>query len=352
TASAGRWALAIFLLVASILYAFRERLWSGGIETSGDSSNRFAISRALLLVLTLGPLLLLTLSPTSAAVNYVPARGPQAGIFHAMGGVALYGVPLVLAVAALAVHAVRERSAAFVFAAGLLVNFAATVVYLLSVAGVNGSMDRVVLVTLLQLNAIAAASVALIWISTRPWWAAEKDVPLRAERILLTIQLGLASALNAVLIVPFVLYLVAFPYAVGRGTFAAGSFTGWLALLLTIGAVLAFHKASARAIHFAGPAVSLLAFGALTAFRFSQSGGVNWAALHVLLAMFVVIAWVLLAARGLPRRPAIARTLATVGTPFADGWAADAELFAAGVGALAVLVALRGPFRDPAGAWW
>src|SRR6185503_19703617 len=42
----------------------------------------------------------------------------------------------------------------------------------------------------------------------------------------------------------------------------------------------------------------------------------------------------------------------TVGTPFADGWAADAELFAAGVGALAVLVALRGPFRDPAGAWW
>jgi len=131
--------------------------------------------------------------------------------------------------------------------------------------------------------------------------------------------LHLGSGARSVLLwvaVAFVLYLVAFPYAVGRGTFAAGSFTGWLALSLTIGAVLAFHKASARAIHFAGPAVSLLAFGALTAFRFSQGGGVNWAALHVLLAMFVVIAWVLLAARGLPRRPAIARrSLALISAP-------------------------------------
>src|SRR6185436_6880853 len=135
TASAGRWSLAIFLLIASVLYALRERLWSRDVDIAGASSSRLAGSRALLLILTLGPLLLLTLSPTIAAVNYVPARGPQAGIFQAMGGVALYGVPLVLAVAALAVHAVRERSAPFAFAAGLLVNFTTTVVHLISVAG-------------------------------------------------------------------------------------------------------------------------------------------------------------------------------------------------------------------------
>src|ERR1051325_6004031 len=104
--------------------------------------DELANSRVLLLILTLGPLLLLTLSPTVDAVNYVPARGPQSGMFGAMGGVALYGVPLVLTVAALVIHAARERSAAFAFAAGLLVNFTVTVVHIISVAALNGSMDQ------------------------------------------------------------------------------------------------------------------------------------------------------------------------------------------------------------------
>lgn len=361
TASAGRWALAIFLLIASVIYALRDRLWNrGGSDAPGEIANRLASSRAVLLLATLGPLLLLTLSPTIDAVNYVPARGPQAGIFHWMGSVALYGVPLVLAVAALAVQAVRDRSTPFAFAAGLLVNFTATVVYLISVAGINRPMDRVVLVTVLQLDAIAAASVALIWIATRTWWALDAHASgvldaggMRTqERILLLIQESLAIALNALLIVPLALYLIAFPDAVGRGTFAASCFTGWLALSLTIAAGFAFHKASAKAIHFAGLAAALLGLGALTAFRFSQTGDANWAALHVLLAMLVIIAWLVLAARGLPRRQAIARALAAIGTPFADSWAGDAELFTAGVGVFAVLVALRGPFNDPTGAWW
>jgi hypothetical protein len=360
TASAGRWALAIFLLIASVLYAFRDRLWNRGGDAPGNFDDHFASSRAVLLLATLGPLLLLTFLPTVAAVNYVPARGPQSGIFQWMGGVALYGVPLVLAVAALAVHAVRERSAPFAFAAGLLVNFTATVVYLISVAGVNRPMDRVVLVTFVQLNAIAAASVALIWISTRTWWTVGTHASgvLHAggmrteERVLLIIQASLAIALNAALIVPLVLHLIAFPDAVGRGTFAASSFTGWLALLLTIAALFTFHKASAKAIYFVGLAALLLSIGALTAFRFSQTGAANRTALHGLLTALVMIAWLLLAARRLPSRHAIARTLASLGTPFADGWAADAELFAGGVGIFAVIVALRDPFNDPTGAWW
>jgi hypothetical protein len=357
TASAGRWALALFLLIASVLYALREKLWSRGVNASGIANSELVSSRAVLLALTLGPLLLLTLSPTIDAVNQAPARGPQTGIFHAMGGVTLFGAPLLLAVAALAVHTVRERSAAFAFAAGLLVNFTATVVHLISVAGANGTMakgtmDRVVLVNSLQLNAIAAASVALIWISTRPWWAADQDAPAGTEQVLLTIQNSLAIALNAVVIFPLALYLVAFPDAVGRGTFAVGSFTGWLGLSLTIAAVLAFHKASTRAINFIVLAISLLAMGALASFRFAQTGVASWAALHVLLAMLMIIPWLLLAARGVPRRQAIARALSALGTPFADRWAADAELCANGIGILAVLVALRGAFNDPAGAWW
>ena len=351
TASAGRWAVAILLFVASILYAFHQKLWPDSLGRQAIR-DRLTNSRGLLLVLTLAPLLLLTLSPTVDAVNYVPARGPQSGIFRAMGTVALYGVPLVIAVAALATHAARERSAAFAFAAGLLVNFTVTVVHILSVSSVHGSMDRVVLVNAMQLNAVAAAAVALIWISTRSWWAAATDGPVRIEAGLLICQCWLAVALNALIVVPLLLRLVAFPDTAGAATFAGGSFTGWLALFLTIAAAISWHKVSARPVHFAGLATSLLAVAALMSFRFASLAVANWSGLHVLLATLIVGSWVLLAARDLPRRQTLARAFSAIGTPFADGWIADGELFVASVGALAVLVALRGPFIDPTGAWW
>lgn len=352
TASAGRWAVAIFLLIASLVYAFREKIWSRDVNGEGAIKDRLTNPRALLLILTLAPLLLLTLSPTVDAVNYVPARGPQSGMFSIMGGVVLYGVPLVLAVAALVIHGARQRSVSFMFAAGLLVNFTVTVVHIVSVAGVNGPMNRVTLVNSFQLNAIAAASVGLIWMATRRFWASQPDDPPAGERALLICQHGLAIALNALLIVPLVLHLIAFPDRVGLATFAAGSFNAWLALFLTIAAVLAFHKVSSRPLHFVGLTASLLSGGALISFRLAEFGVANWAGLHILLASLVVTGWALLVARGLPGNSMISRSLAAIGMPFADAWASDGEVFVAGVGALTILVALRGPLVDPSGAWW
>lgn len=371
TASAGRWAIAFFLLIASILYALRERLWPG-------PSTKYALNdqlgRALLLLLTLGPLLLLTLTPAVAAVNYIPTRGPQSGFFRAIGGVALYGVPLTLAVIALAIHAASERSAAFAFAAGLLINFTVTVVHIEAVASLHAPMNAVVLVNSLQLNAMAAASVALIWIAVSGARASlpgkhAQDAPdlfeLRADagsdarapraptsRLLLTCQVLFAIALNALVIVPLVLHMIVVPDRVGRATFAGGGFTGWLAVSLTIAAVIVFYKASAKAIRFVSLALSLLALGALISFRLAPLGVANWGGLHILMASLVVIAWLLLAARDLPRQQTLARALSAMGMPFSDDWSADGELFAAGVGLAAVVVALRGATIDPAGAWW
>jgi hypothetical protein len=374
TASAGRWALASFLLIGSVVYALREKIWFGDLRVAAQLAN----SRGLLLALTLTPLLLLTLSRAVDAVNYVPAGGPQAGVFRSMGGVALYGVPLVIAVAALGIHAGRERSAAYVFAAGLVVNFSVTVVHIISVAGVNGPMNRVVLVNSLQLNAIAAAGVALIWLATRGWWfedagssAASKvsepeaqaaaagtaGNPARPrkeaiERILLICQHAFAIAFLVILIVPLALHLVARPEMAGTATFAAGSFIGGLALLLTVAACLGFHKSEGRRLHFAFLAFSLLAAGALSSFRGSQIGPAQWAGLHVLLAALVLIAWLLLIARDLSQNATLTRALSAFGITLADGWGEDGELFSAGIGALAVLVALRGPLVDPTGALW
>src|SRR5205814_2184306 len=86
TASAGRWGVAIFLLGTSIAYAFGRK------PSMTNSRGGFVITRAVLLFITLTPLIVLTLSPIIDDINYVPARGPQAGFFRAVGGVALYSI--------------------------------------------------------------------------------------------------------------------------------------------------------------------------------------------------------------------------------------------------------------------
>jgi hypothetical protein len=392
TASAGRWSLAIFLLTLSIAYAFRGRLF-GSLTLGTLASSRKSIV-GLLLFLTLAPLLFLTLSPVVDAINYVPARGPQAGIFRAMGSIALYSFPLIIAAVALGIYAVRERSSGVAFATGLLVNLTVTVVYVISVAAGNGLMNRVVLANSLQLNAMAAACVALVWMATRDWWMPADDspnsflplplgedrgegvsaepkrdtsvsavVPLpsplpKGEGAFLTCQKLIPVALNAFLIVPVALHLIALPYRAGPGTFVAGEFNGWLAVLLTVAVVIAFDKLFRKPLSVASLSLSLLAAGSLGAFGAARFGVAKWAGLHVLVGNFVLIAWLLLLARRLPRfvqsdaHKPVARLWSAIGLTFADDWEWDCVAFATAVGAIVVLAALRGPFVDPLGAWW
>ena len=410
TASAGRWSVAIFLLLVSIAYAFREKFtrtaWreQDGLTEQNGTGKQFVTSRVLLLFITLVPLILLTLSPVVDAINYVPARGPQSGIFRAMGATVLYGLPLMLSAAALAIHAVRERSPAFLFAAGLLTNFTVTVVHIVSVAAVNGPMNRTVIVNSLQLNAIAAASIALLWMATRRWWLTDdrplplgpgrgKDLarepktidyssylgpenienegaafsrrfasnadpvpggegaPLSTEGVLLICQKFFAIVLNTLWIVPLTLHLVAFPDRVSRATFAGGSFNGWLAVLITITAVVTLDRLFQKALRVVGLAASLLAIASLTSFGIARFDVARWSGLHVLLGALVVIAWLLLTARNLPRKQPFSILLSRTGLTFDDDWVWDSELFATLVGAMAVLIALRGAFSDPRGAW-
>jgi hypothetical protein len=349
SASAARWSVALFLLVISIVHAV-------GRKSMFTKSRRdFDTTRAMVVLLTLAPLLFLTLSPVIDAVNYVPVLGPQSGIFRAMGGAALYGVPLVLAAAALAIHAVRQRSAVFAFSAGLLINLTVTVVLVVSVAARGGTMNGVVLVTALQVNAIAAACVALAWMALRTWWTKTAEAPAGSERILLACQKLMAVGFLALFIVPIGLHLIAFPNRAGYATFVAGSLTGWLALVLTIGSVIAFDKVFRRTISVALFAASLLAVASLAAFGIAELGVSRWAGLHVLLGSLVVIAWLLLLARDLPKLFSDQEddgSQSALGLTLSDDWQRDCIRFASIVGASAVLVALRGPFSDPMGGWW
>ena len=351
TASASRWAVAIFLLAIAIAFSSNSK-----VAAAVRSADEGLLMRGLVLLITLGPLILLTLSPVIDDINYVPARGPQAGIFRAMGGVPLYAIPLILAVIALAVHAWRERSAPFAFGAGLLVNFTVTSVLIISVASIGGPMNRVLVVNALQLNAIAAAAVALVWMATRMWWM-QTDPPLTDERVLLIIQKFIAISLVACFIAPVALQLIALPDRAGIGTFAAGGFNGWLALGLIIAVVIAFDKLFSRAFSVTVLAFLLLGAGSLVAFKVSRFGVAGWAGLHVLLASLILIPWVILFARDLPtvlapERALLSRFFRRTGLTLAATWSRDTVLFASLIGGLTVLVGLRGPFSDPQGAWW
>jgi hypothetical protein len=349
TASAARWSVALFLIMISIAHA------AGRKSMFAKSRRDFDTTRAVVLLLTLAPLIFLTLSPVIDGINYVPGRGPQSGIFRAMGVVALYGVPLVLAAAALGIHAARQHSAAYAFSAGLLVNLAVTTVLVVSVTAASGAMNRVVLVTALQLNAIAAACVALAWMALRTWRMKSNEAPAGGERVLLTSQKWMAVALLVLFIVPVGLHLIARPNRVGLGTFIAGSLNGWLALLLTVAVVVAFDKVFKKPISVVLFGASLIAAASLAAFGIAQFGVSRWAGLHVLLGSLVMIAWLLLFMKDLERwfRNQMEHELAnSTGLTFASDWRWDSILFASTVGAIAVLVALRGPFSDPLGAWW
>ena len=357
TASAGRWALAILLLAVSLAYSFRQRVF-GQSSVSPNPLN----GRALLLFLTLTPLLFLTLSPVIDAINYVPARGPQTGIFRAMGSIALYSFPLILAAAALGIHAVSEQSPSFAFATGLLVNLTVSVVHVVAVAAGNGLMNRVVIVDSLQLNAISAACVALVWMATRIWWMPNGDpgsllpVP-KGEGVLLTCQKLIPITLNALLMVPVALHLIALPYRAGPGTFATGRLNGWLAVFLTIAVVIAFDKVLKKPITAVLASGSLLAIGLLAAFGVARFGVPTWAGLHVLLGALILTAWLLLFIRDLPKfvhgEGEQARGWWTrLGLRLEADWEWNCVLSATMIGAIAVLVALRGPFSDPLGVGW
>jgi hypothetical protein len=355
TASAARWGLAILLLGISSAYAFRERLL--GASTLVIPRAGFGEARVVLLVMILAPILFLTLSPVVGAINYVPARGPQAGIFQAMGSVLVYSVPLIFTAAALAIHGIRERSGGFIFAAGWVVNLTVTVVHIVAVAGGNGLMDRVVVVNSLQLNAIAAASFTLVWIATRDWWMAAVDPLTGNERALLKIQKFIPVALDALLIIPVVLQLIALPFWAGRGTFAAGGFNGWLAVFLTAGAMVACDKRLRDPITVVFISSWLLALGSLLAFDSARFGVARWAGLHVLLGVLVLTSWLSLFLKNLPRHlesedKPFARLWRRIGLTLDPTWEWDGILAATTIGAMSVLVAMRGPFIDPLGAWW
>jgi len=313
TATAWRWLAAIFLLLGSIAIWSRRRF----------SESFVGEVRAVLFTLTIVPLLILTSCAALRTIFYLPLLGPTNGF--------MYGAPLVIAGVVLVGHALRERMPSFALFAGAFFNATITVAFLLAVASVQGSMDRVVLVRLVQLNVITLAVYLLPWLSTRRRWQSALDQ--RASRVadyLLKLQLWFAISLSAALLLPALFSIVLFTGDAGSGAAVVGSYLGWLSLASIIVAAIWFKPVSPWAL-----ASSLFAVSCLIAFNFAAISG--WAGLRILTLCIAGTAWLMLLAAELT----------------ANKWQATARHVSAIVGSVAVCLSLRGLMHDAyATAWW
>jgi hypothetical protein len=320
TAAAWRWLAALFLLGGSLVLWYRR-----------DGSRDM---RLLLISLTVAPLLLFTLIPALRAIFYLPLQVPIGGMFAWFSDDVLYGGPLLIVALVMVGYALRERLPEYGFYGGFLINLTVTLAFLLAVVSSKGLMDRVVLVRLAQLNAIAFAVYALPWLSARRLWQQRLD-QVRQKRAdeLLELQVWLAIGLNVLLIVPIALGLIFEPVPAGIGTMAAGSLLGWLAFATTVAAAVWFARTRNRSLSAEMPAAGLLAVSCLIAFSVAHTDG--WLALHVLTVCVTMSAWLMLLAAD--RYPDLARR---------------ARQLAAIIGAIAAFLCLRTASKDGLGAWW
>ncbi len=365
TASAWRWfAVGLFILLALPIW-FREKLRKKSGDRDGDGSNHSVdqlsrTARPLLLLLTFPSLFALTLYPVLKAIWYRPVQGPESGFFFQIGPVASFAVPLVLFAFALFVFAVRERAVGYAFAASLVTNLAVTVAQVLAIAGVGGSMNRVVLLQVLQLNALASAALALVWIATRGWWMRD---PNRSESIALEkylkIQIGLAAAVTALPIIAIALWLFLSPTGAGLATVEAGGVRGWLAVLLLIAAMLWSVKIFERRLNAWKIFFSLAAIGAMSAFVVVGMRPGTWAGFHALMIAVAATGALMLFAASVPVEEGIqpaanftARGSTSKWFRLSQRWKQDATIAVMLSGASLVLMALRAAPSDPARPWW
>lgn len=365
TASAWRWLAASFLLLMSLPLWWRETVFAqlktfGLQDTPPETNDSAHHARLLLLALTIVPILSLTIYPVLKAVEYLPVHGPSAGLFYQLGAVVSYSIPLALVCAALIGHAVREREAGFAFAGGLMLNLAVTTAQVLAVSAVNGSMNRVVLVQILQLNATAAGCFALIWLSLRGWWMRDDaTVQMVRAKALLKAQAGIGLVLNLLLIAPLVWWLFAQPEGAGLAIYEAGSIRGWLSLVLPL--LAAIWLVRAYRLRFGGWLlfIAVSGAGALVTFDVTRWRGGAWAGYHALMLASVATAWLMLFAGKLPAYLKSRRTAGLIDASDAEsadvlsaGWIWESALFASVTGAWTVLLALRAAPFDENRPWW
>jgi hypothetical protein len=369
TAPALRWGLAAaFVLVSLLLWLRRplHRLASFLGERIPPGSIVPTLAQALLIAGAVAPVLFLTVWTAATELGGGnPVQPVETSFFGRMSWRLAALGPLVLTGLGLAGHALRDRSPAYAFAAGLVVNLTVTGAHALgfvkSHGPLGGPAGEQLAAQLVELGTITAALWAIAWLAVRAGrsgWAGTagatdpfSESPL--ARPLLKLQIGLGVAGSAWLI-GFALWLAAafFPRA-EAWTLETGSLLGWLALGTSVAAAF-LHQLQGRSL--VRPLliglVVLATIGLLACSVERWRPGEGWAYRTVMLGWAAYpLAWVLavvwparriVEGRGQPADPS---------TPRSAEWQDVAAFWAYGAGMLAVLLGLKAAFWHAEQLW-
>jgi hypothetical protein len=282
-ASALRWTLAIGFAACSIAVWGREHLanacrrfhagpyapgtvgWAEGATSPSDGprvapleagmSSTVApqVARGVLLATMVLPVLAITILAALLQIGGTAPAGPLAKTFFATLGPTLsYLVPLLLLIGALVGHALRERSSAYAFSAGLVLELAVVLGYALHTTLALRPFDATFFVTLLQLFAVTAAAWAIVLIGLR----AMNSIPESATTtVLVRLQAGMAVVANGLVLGIALLVLALFPMDWQAWSVAAGRPLGWIALALPLAALQLGGRLRPHAVGLAGMAV-------------------------------------------------------------------------------------------------
>ena len=237
-ASAWRWLCAIILAGGSgIIWVLPPR-------------PRQQLAKTILLAFTIAPILAVTSYSAMVALTGGDVAGPVAGtLFGRMGNSVNYLAPLLILMLVLIGYAIRERSAGFAFAAAMVLNYAVSLEYPLWLIGRDIAMGPEQIVTLIQLNALAAGVFAL------GWFAACYRSDARQPSLLVLLS-GLAVAAIGILQARGVGQVIFRTASIEPWAIQTGGMPGWIAWLAAGGAAVAVtvrqHRRVPMGLVFAG----------------------------------------------------------------------------------------------------
>jgi len=299
-----RWSSAIAFAAVSSLIVFRARV--------GQSLRRFGWPRfdersrglAVLLrysshALFVAPVLIFTLIEfLMIGREFRMAPFVPASFATQAGAVAMLIGPILLIAISFVALAVRERSAGYACSAGLLVNLAVTLGYLLALSLTKEWVERAHIYTIAQLNIIATSVCSLVWIGFHRRQAALGSVWSRSESFLKT-QSGLMlfSALSLLAVADARLF--SDPWTGSALADSFGGVTGILAVALPMLAYARIREINPDRLRVEHLGAGLLAIGSLLVCVVSRGAGGDWIAYRALMSLLNAAAWLMLVLRWL-----------------------------------------------------
>ena len=310
-----RWSAAISFALVALPILYRESLWKfcqrfnwPQMESRSAGLARMARWESLLLFAV--PVLSLTLVEFLTRMLGKPVS---------LASTVVFLTPILILSLTLAIHAIRENSASYTLASGLLLNLAATLGCLLR----PGNHW----VAIVQANIITSALFALGWLAARiRWrWGKTNTEPTAAPGMILQSQVAVTVIASLALLALAAAQIAVDPEIPSRMIPIIGNGWGWLATCLSAAAWLSLRKQQFGS-RFAKLSVDQLgvAFLAMTSLIVCSLSRIaaGWASYHSLLIGICVSAWLMFAVRQIEfRKVAIENREAATGWALALGLA-------------------------------